>query len=130
MNTDAERRLARLQRLAKLLDSSARIPGTKVRIGVDALIGLIPVAGDAAGAAVSAYIVHEAMKLGLPRRTIARMLVNVGIELLVGSIPVVGDLFDVAFHANVRNVALAARALADRAQDARELSPDPRSVRH
>lgn len=102
-----ERLRRRLRRIAHLMDSSIRVPGTRYRVGLDALIGLIPGVGDAAGLAVSAYVVLAARRLGVPRRTLARMAANVGVDALVGSIPVLGDVFDLGFKANRRNLRLA-----------------------
>ncbi len=95
-----------LERLAWWLDSSIVVPGTRFRVGLDALIGLIPGVGDLIGAAPSAYIVAAAARRGLPRSVLLRMALNVGLEALVGVVPVLGDLFDAAWKANQRNVAL------------------------
>lgn len=97
-----------LQRLARFMDSSIRLPGG-YRIGWDGIIGLIPGIGDVVGLGVSAWIVFGAARLGASRATLARMAGNVAIETLVGAVPVVGDLFDFAFKANVRNMALLER---------------------
>jgi hypothetical protein len=105
---DSQERMQRLRAIAWLLDNSIPLPGG-FRIGVDALIGLIPGLGDAAGALISAYIVNEARSLGAPRSVLLRMMGNVMIETVIGSIPVAGDLFDAAFKANSRNLALLAR---------------------
>jgi hypothetical protein len=96
----------RLAWLAWLLDSSIPIPGTRFTIGLEALIGLFPVIGDAIGVALSSYIVREAAALGVPRSILARMLFNVALEGLVGMIPLAGDVFDAAYKANQRNVRL------------------------
>lgn len=96
--------LARMEMLAHLMDTAFVLPGTKQRVGFDALIGLIPGVGDALTTLVSAYIVWEARRLGLPKRKIARMVMNVGLDSLVGVVPVVGDAFDVFFRANRRNM--------------------------
>lgn len=98
--------LRRLDSLSYLLDNSIRVPGTNARFGADAVIGLIPGFGDAAGALMSAYIVVQAARLGAPVTSLLRMLLNVGIEALFGAVPFLGDLFDAAFKANARNVAL------------------------
>lgn len=82
------------------------MPGTRFRFGVDSLVGLAPVAGDAVMAAVSLYFVWEARRLGAPPSLLARMVGNIAVDAAGGSIPVVGDLFDAAFRANLRNVAL------------------------
>ena len=97
---------ARLARLAWLLDSSIPIPGTSFTIGLDALIGLVPVAGDFAGVLLSSYIVREAAALGVSKSILARMALNVAVEGIVGMIPFAGDVFDAAFKANQRNVRL------------------------
>ena len=102
----AARRLARLRRLAWLLDGAFRLPGSKFRFGLNSLISLPPVAGDALLGALSLYIVYEGYRLGVPRGEIARMVGNVAIETAVGTIPIAGDLFDVAFKANLRNLAI------------------------
>jgi Domain of unknown function (DUF4112) len=96
----------RLARLAWLLDSSIPIPGTRFSIGLEALIGLFPVIGDAVGVLLSSYIVREAAALGAPRSMLARMAFNVALEGLVGMIPLAGDAFDAAYKANQRNVRL------------------------
>jgi len=109
---DAERRRARLVTLARALDSAVRIPGTNVRFGLDAVIGLVPGVGDLAGGAIAAYIVLAAAREGAPPSLLARMLLNVAIDTAVGSVPVLGDAFDVAWRANARNVALLERHVA------------------
>lgn len=96
----------RLNWLAWLLDSSIPIPGTRLTIGLDALIGLFPVIGDAVGVVLSSYIVREAAALGVPGSILARMAFNVALEGLVGVIPLAGDVFDAAYKANQRNVRL------------------------
>jgi hypothetical protein len=89
-----------------LLDSSIRIPGTRLTIGADALIGLVPLVGDLIGVLLSSYIVGEAARLGAPKIVLARMALNVAIEGVVGIIPFAGDVFDAAWKANQRNVRL------------------------
>ncbi len=101
-----EARLARLRRLAWLIDAAFTLPFTRFRFGLNSVIGLAPAAGDAVLAAISLYIVNEARHLGVPAPVLARMLGNVAIEALGGTVPVLGDLFDVAFKANLRNLAL------------------------
>lgn len=103
---DRRRRLARIVFLARLMDSSIRLPGVNQTIGIDPLLGLIPGVGDVLGDVVSVYIVYEAWRAGATRSQVARMLGNVVIDGLVGTVPVVGDLFDFAFKANVRNLAI------------------------
>ena len=106
--------LARLEALSRLLDSAVRIPGTDIRVGVDALIGVVPVLGDLASKAISAYLILEARRLGASRWTIARMSANTTIDAVVGSIPIIGDAFDVMYRANLKNIALLRRHLEQR----------------
>jgi hypothetical protein len=95
-----------LRRLAWWLDDAIRIPGTRQRVGFDALIGLIPGVGDTIGAVLSTYIIVEAARRGASAWMVARMLGNVGLETVMGAVPVLGDLFDVVFKANQRNLRL------------------------
>jgi hypothetical protein len=97
-------RLARLGRIAGVMDSALVIPGTGIRLGADALVGLLPGVGDLATKAVAAYIVVEARRMGVPRRKIARMVANLGVDLFFGTAPVLGDVFDVFWRANNRNM--------------------------
>jgi len=99
-------RIARLDALANLLDTALVIPGTNIRFGVDALIGLVPGIGDAITTATSLYIVHEAYQLGAPKHLILRMLGNVALDGFVGAVPIVGDVFDAMWRSNRRNMAL------------------------
>jgi len=96
----------RLNWLAWLLDSSIPIPGTRLTIGVDALIGLIPVIGDVIGVALSSIILGEAHKLGVSKAVLTRMAFNIAVEGVVGIVPLFGDVFDAAWKANLRNVRL------------------------
>lgn len=99
-------RMARLDRVATLLDTAIVIPGTGVRFGADAVIGLVPGIGDVITTALALWLVYEAHQLGAPRRLLARMLGNVALDGLVGAAPVVGDVFDVLWRANYRNARL------------------------
>lgn len=112
---------ADLERLARLLDNSIRLPGN-LRIGLDGLIGLIPGVGDAIGAMLGFYIVSRASALGVPKPVLGRMLLNVGVDALVGAVPVFGDLFDFGYKANARNIRLMRRAMADRKRERRASS--------
>lgn len=103
--------LERLTLLAELLDSAFVLPGTNVRFGLDAVIGLVPGIGDAISAALSAYLVYEARQLGAPRHLIVRMAGNVMLDAAVGAVPLLGDAADVLFRANQRNMALLRRHL-------------------
>ncbi|WP_024513978.1 DUF4112 domain-containing protein [Bradyrhizobium sp. Tv2a-2] len=106
-----EQRLQRLEMIAKLLDIAFILPGTKIRYGVDGIIGLIPVVGDIIAAALSLWVVREARALGAPWHLTARMLGNVAVQGVVGAVPVAGDAFDVLFRANMRNARLLRRWL-------------------
>ena len=96
--------LKRLQTVANVLDSAFVIPGTRQRVGIDAIIGLVPGIGDVVTTLLSSYIVLEARNLGVSKLALGRMLTNLGIHAAVGSIPVIGDLFDAFFRVNQRNI--------------------------
>lgn len=104
--------IKRLDKLALLLDSRFTIPGTKIRFGLDALLGLAPGIGDAIGAILSLWIVVAGLRMGATPGTLLKMLVNIGIELVLGSIPIIGDMFDLVWQANNRNVELLREELA------------------
>jgi hypothetical protein len=96
-----------LERLAWLMDRAFHIPGTRIRVGLDALVGLLPVGGDVLTGLVQAAIVLIALRhYKVPKIVAARMAANVLIDVAVGAIPVLGDLFDIGFKANTRNVQL------------------------
>ena len=99
-------RVARLDKLATLLDTAFVIPGTRFRFGVDGLIGLVPGLGDTITTALSLWIVYEAHQLGAPKHVLARMLGNVAIDGFVGAVPIAGDVFDVLWRGNRRNLRL------------------------
>jgi hypothetical protein len=101
-----DERLKRLNWLGYLLDNSIRIPGTELRFGYDAVIGLVPGVGDLVGLALSAYIVVTAARYRLPASTLLRMVLNLGLEALVGMVPLLGDVFDAAYKANAKNLGL------------------------
>lgn len=113
--TDAAARLARMRKLAWLLDAQFGLPGTRFRFGVNSVLGLSPVAGDVALGLVSLYLIWEAKRLGAPNALLGRMLANVAVEVAGGSVPIIGDLFDMAFKANLRNLSLLERWLQQRA---------------
>ena len=99
-------RLRRIRGLARLMDTALRVPGTRISLGADSVLGLIPGIGDFAAAAISLVIVNEARRLGVPNDKLVRMLVNVGFDTVVGSVPLLGDVFDVYFKSNRRNLQL------------------------
>lgn len=102
--TTREDAVARVTMVANLMDSAFLIPGLNRRIGLDAVIGLVPGVGDAISAVLASYIVWEAHQLGLPRWKIARMIGNIALDTVFGAIPLAGDVFDVFFKANQRNL--------------------------
>jgi hypothetical protein len=86
------------------LDDRFRIPGLGLRVGLDGLVGFVPGVGDTATLALAAWIVAEGWRLGVPKRTVARMTAEVGLDYMIGLVPLIGDLADIGFKANRRNV--------------------------
>ena len=101
----------RVEAMEKLLERSLTIPGTRIPIGLDALAGLIPVAGDLITAAMGAWIVWEGKNLGMPKWQLWRMAANVGFDTAIGAVPLVGDVFDFAFRSNSKNLRIIKRHL-------------------
>jgi hypothetical protein len=122
---DRVQALHRLEALAQLMDNAFVIPGLNRRVGLDAIIGLVPGIGDAVTTLIQSYVIWEARRLGAPKTLIARMVGNVALDGLVGLIPFAGDAFDAVFKANVRNVKLLRDYLARTGVDLGR--PDPRS---
>jgi hypothetical protein len=112
----------RAERLARLLDTAVGIPGTRIRFGLDALIGLIPGIGDGIGLLLGGWFLIEGARSGAPTGTLLRMAGNLAIDALVGVVPLFGDLFDVAFKANRRNAKLLTEHL-DRLEGRRPAAP-------
>jgi hypothetical protein len=108
-DAELERDLGRVRVLARVMDTAVGVPGTRIRFGLDALIGLVPGAGDVVSALFAGYPVMIALRHRLPRWVLLRMLGNVLVDAMFGAIPLLGDLFDVAFKANVRNERLLLR---------------------
>lgn len=94
----------RIEAMEAMLEGLFVIPGTNRRVGLDSLVGLIPVVGDIATAAMGAWIVWEARNLGMSKWQLTRMAANVGVDTLVGAIPFAGDLFDFLFKSNTKNL--------------------------
>jgi hypothetical protein len=111
---NVEQSVARLEALARLMDGAFVLPGTNIRLGLDAVIGLVPVAGDLISGLVSSYMIWEARQLGAPRWLIARMTANTAFDTVFGAVPLVGDAFDVLFRGNMRNMALLRRHMEKR----------------
>jgi hypothetical protein len=109
MTIDRSRQIDQLRQWSRLMDEAYRVPGTTFRFGWDPIIGLIPGAGDLATSSLSVMVLFRAVRLGVPRVVIARMLLNILIDLLAGTVPIVGDLFDFAWKSNSMNLALLER---------------------
>jgi hypothetical protein len=101
----------RIDLLERVLERAIMIPGLNRGIGLDAAMGFVPVAGDVIAGVMGLYLVWEARNLGMPKRTIARMLWNVGVDTTLGAVPLVGDVFDLVFRSNTRNLRLLKRHL-------------------
>jgi hypothetical protein len=101
----------RLEAMETLLERAFVLPGTRYRIGLDAVVGLIPVVGDIITASMGAWLVWEARNLGMSKFHLARMAGNIGVDTLVGLVPVLGDAFDLAFRSNTRNLRIVRRWL-------------------
>ena len=95
--------IERVRTVSDLLDEAFRVPGTDFRIGIDPILGLLPVGGDAVSAVISLYIALEGYRMDVPRHVLARMLANVAIDTFGGSVPVLGSVFDAAWKANRKN---------------------------
>lgn len=113
----------RMRTVAYLLDDSVPIPGTRFSVGIDPLLGVLPVSGDVVGAGLSLYIVAESARLGVSTPTLLRMLANVSLDFAAGSIPVVGTVFDAAWKANKRNLELALDELSVEAAGTATVAP-------
>ena len=100
------RDLVALRRFAFYMDEAFTVPGTPFKVGIDALLGLIPGVGDVIGGVLSSWIVIGALRHRVPARIIARMVLNIGIDLLFGAVPVAGDVFDFLYEENVKNMRL------------------------
>ena len=100
---DLEADLDRLDRIAVRMDALLRIPGTRLSLGLDSVLGLVPVIGDTLALAPSIYVLAEAKRLGASPHALGRMGFNVGIDYVVGLVPLLGDLFDFGWKANIRN---------------------------
>ena len=109
-----EEKLLRLKLLSERLDELTKIPGTNQKVGIDAIIGLIPILGDFIGAVFSTYIMYSGIKMGVSSKVVTKMAANIAIEFIIGWIPIIGDIFDVLWKANKRNVELIENATAEK----------------
>ena len=98
-----------LRRYAVLLDSQFRVPGTNIRFGLDAIIGLIPGVGDISTPVFAGMLLLQGVRMRLPVVVQARMVLNAALDMLLGFVPVLGDLADIGFKANLRNLELLER---------------------
>ncbi len=102
----------RVEMLERVLENAFTIPGLRRKVGLDAVVGLVPVAGDVVSALLGMYLVWEARNLGMSKWQLARMTANVGADTLLGAIPVVGDAFDFLFRSNTRNLKIIRKHIA------------------
>ena len=101
-----EEKLLRLKLLSERLDDLIKIPGTNRKIGIDAIVGVIPILGAFIGVIFSTYIMYSGIKMGVSSKIVIKMATNIAIEFIIGSIPIIGDIFDALWKANKRNVEL------------------------
>lgn len=92
--------------VSRVLDDAVAVPGTRLRVGLDPLLGLVPILGDAVSGVVGFWLIVEASRFGVPRVVLARMVLNTVVDLILGAVPLLGDLFDIVSRSNARNLAL------------------------
>ena len=109
--------LHRMEVVAHALDESVQVPGTNASVGLDPILGAVPVVGDLVSAGLSLYIIVEAANLGVSYTTLLRMIANIAIDTVGGSVPYLGTLFDAFWKANVRNIETALKELAEPATE-------------
>ena len=119
LTRDQQGELEIVRKIAKAMDELITIPGTKIKVGLDPIIGLIPGVGDAGSAAIGAYLIRAANRLGVPAIVQMRMLLNLLIDTLIGLVPIIGDYLDVLYKANAKNAALVEKAVVNRETTAR-----------
>jgi len=110
---DADERLRWVERVARLMDSQFRLPGTRFRFGLDPLLGLVPIVGDLSSTAVSVALLLTMLRHGASGAVVVRMALNILLDTVVGAIPILGNVFDFAYKSNERNVALLRRHYAE-----------------
>lgn len=106
------------RKIADLLDTQFKVPGLGMRIGLDGVLGLIPVVGDTITGGLGLYALATAHRLKLPLGARLKMIWNIGVDMIIGAIPLIGDIFDFAFHAHAKNYAIIAKHLDRRARRA------------
>ncbi len=104
MGSDAQSVRQRVEALELLLERSFVVPGTKIPVGLDSILGLLPVLGDIITAVMGAYLIWEARNLGMSKWQLVRMTANVGIDTVLGAVPLVGDAFDFIWRSNSKNL--------------------------
>ena len=109
MRRPASADLDLLRRWAVILDSWFVIPGTRVRFGLDAIVGLVPGLGDIVAPVFTVAVLATGLKMRVPAIVLARMVLNAGIDMVIGLVPILGDLVDIAWKADLKNVALLER---------------------
>lgn len=112
----AERRIGRV---THVLDELVSVPGTPIKVGLDPVIGVIPIAGDALAALVGVWVILEASRFGIPRVVLGRMIANLVLDLGIGAIPLIGDAYDLLFRSNSRNLELFRRHALDQGASTR-----------
>jgi len=110
---DTDERLRWVERVARLMDSQFRLPGTRFRFGLDPLLGLVPIVGDLSTTAVSVVLLLTMVRYGASGAVVVRMALNILLDTVVGAIPLIGNVFDFAYKSNERNVALLRRHYAE-----------------
>ena len=115
----------RLEAMEGVLERLFVIPGINRPIGLDSIVGLIPVIGDIVTASMGAWLVWEARNLGMSKFHLARMAGNIGVDTLVGAVPLVGDLFDFAFRSNTRNLRIIKRHLDKKHPETATIEAEP-----
>lgn len=111
LGTDPVSVRKRIEAMEQLLERSFRIPGVNFPVGLDSVVGLVPVIGDFVTAAMGAYIVWEARNLGLPKWKLWRMVGNIAFDTAIGAVPLAGDAFDLLFRSNTRNLRIVKKHL-------------------
>ncbi len=106
MRNEIETKVQAIESLAQLMDSQFPLPGTKLRIGVDTIVGLIPGIGDTLSLGIAGYIVFQSARLGVGMQNIMQMSLNIFIDWLIGLIPIIGDFFDIGWKGNLKNAAI------------------------
>lgn len=119
------RQLQEMRAFARVMDGAVRVPGTRIEVGLDAILGLLPGVGDLLTGALSLSIVYRAWRLGASAAALVQMLCNLALDVVIGSVPVAGDVFDLVWKANQRNVDLLARDLTAQQQH-HAAAADPR----